>query len=155
MKRPISGAIVAAMYGIAAGAIVVTRSLRAHTALLSGVTLLLPAAALLLLAQTTASIAALIGATLIGGAALALGYRGTLQVVNAIAPAERRAEVVASYLIACFLGNALPVIGIALLSQAAGSTAANVVFACAIAGLGALAFAVDWRMTNEPALEKH
>jgi hypothetical protein len=106
---------------------------------------LLPTAALLLLAQTTASMPALLGATLFGGTALALGYRGTLQVVNAIAPAERRAEVVASFMIACFLGNSLPVIGIAVLSELAGSTAANVTFACVIAGLGALAFVVEGR----------
>jgi len=141
----ISGAIVATLYFIAAVVIAATRSLRARTALRSGVVLLLPTAALLLLAQTTASMAALLGATLFGGTALALGYRGTLQVVNAIAPAERRAEVVASFMIACFLGNSLPVIVIAALSELAGSTAANVTFACVIAGLGALAFVVEGR----------
>ena len=141
----VSGAIVATLYFISAGVIAATRALRARTALRGGVLLLLPTAALLLLAQTTASMTALLGATLCGGAALALGYRGTLQVVNAIAPAERRAEVVASFMIACFLGNSLPVIGIAVLSELAGSTAANVTFAAVIAGLGALALAVEGR----------
>src|SRR5438105_3381243 len=76
------------------------------------------------------------------------GRRGTLQLINAIAPAERRAEVVASFMIACFLGNSLPVIGIAVLSQVAGSTTANVVFACLIAALGALAFVVEGRTSG-------
>jgi hypothetical protein len=82
---------------------------------------------------------------------LALGYRGTLQVVNAIAPDAQRAEVVASYMIACFLGNALPVIGIAVLSQVAGATAASVVFACVLAGLGTVAFVVNLRSAHERA----
>jgi hypothetical protein len=141
----IGGAVVAALYGIAAIAIALTRRLNERTALRAGVALLWPTAALLLLAQTAASMPALLGATLFGGVALALGYRGTLQVVNAIAPAARRAEVVASFMIVCFLGNALPVIGVAALSQLAGSTAANVVFAGVIAALAALAFAVVGR----------
>jgi MFS family permease len=147
----ISGAIVAALYGIAAVAIALTRSLRSGSALRGGVLLLLPSAALLVLTQTTASMAAMLGATLFGGVALALGYRGTLQVVNAIAPDAQRAEVVASYMIACFLGNALPVIGIAVLSQVAGATAASVVFACVLAGLGTVAFVVNLRSAHERA----
>lgn len=48
--------------------------------------------------------------TATGGAALALAYRGSLQVINDIAPDDRRAEVVASHRIVCFLGNSLPVV---------------------------------------------
>jgi MFS family permease len=152
----ISGAIVAALYGISAAVIAITRSLRARAALRGGVILLLPSAALLLLAQMTQSIAALLGATLFGGVALALGYRGTLQAINASAPATQRAEVVASYMIVCFLGNSLPVIGIALLSQTAGPTAANTVFASVIAGLAALALVVDARTVRaNAALRRH
>ena len=41
-----------------------------------------------------------------------LGYRGSLEVINRIAPADRRSEVVSSSLIALFAGNSVPVIGI-------------------------------------------
>ncbi|MEW6632120.1 MAG: hypothetical protein AB1440_14710 [Pseudomonadota bacterium] len=63
------------------------------------------------------------------GIAAALGYRGGLQVVNQIAPADRRAEVVSAFFICCFCGNALPVIGIGMLSVRAGATAASLAFA--------------------------
>lgn len=137
----ISGAIVAALYAIAAGVIVVTRALPSRAALLGGLILLMPSAGLLLLAQLKTSMVALLAATLFGAGAVALGYRGTLEVVNDIAPETQRAEIIASYMVACFLGNALPVIGVAVLSQIVGATPAYVVFATTIVVLAAIGLA--------------
>jgi hypothetical protein len=50
-------------------------------------------------------------------------------VINRIAPADRRSEVVSSYLIALFAGNSVPVIGIGVLSAAASPLIANATFA--------------------------
>lgn len=142
----ISGAIVAAAYGISAGSIPMTHALKGRRALFVGLVLLVPSAALLLLARTQASLTLLLGATLFGGVAIALGYRGSLQAIQSIAPGERRAEVVASYMIACFLGNGLPVVGVAVLTRIAGSTVANAVFAAVIAALASLALTVSLRL---------
>ena len=71
--------------------------------------------------------------TTVAGIAAALGYRGSLQVINQIAPAERRAEVVSSYLLAGFAGNSLPIIGVGLLSGVIGTTLASASFAATIA----------------------
>ncbi|MDX8453917.1 hypothetical protein RFM98_14225 [Mesorhizobium sp. VK9D] len=68
----------------------------------------------------------MIAATAVCGAAAALGYRGGLQVGNQIAPAKRRAEVVSAFF---FCGNALPVIGIGILSSLAKATMASLAFA--------------------------
>ena len=81
----------------------------------------------------------LIFAAAVGGVAGGLGYRGGLEVVNRIAPADRRSEVVSSYLVVCFAGNSLPVIGIGLLSAATSAFAAHVVFAAVISALAGLA----------------
>ena len=78
-------------------------------------------------------------ATAACGFAAALGYRGSLQVVNQIAPADRRAEVVSAYLICCFLGNALPVIGVGVISTLASPIAASIVFAATIAAFAVIA----------------
>jgi hypothetical protein len=80
-------------------------------------------------------------ATAICGAASGLGYRGSLQVVNEIAPAERRAEVLSAYFICCFTGNSIPVIGVGIITMEAGALAASVSFAVftvllAVAALG-------------------
>ena len=143
----VGGLVVAELYGVAALAVMATHAAKSRTAMLAGLALLLPGVGLLLFAQTKESLAALLVGTTISGVALALGYRGTLQVVNRMAPEDQRAEVLASYMIACFLGNSLPVIGVGLLSQAAGPALAHGVFAAMIAVLAALALAAGWRYT--------
>jgi hypothetical protein len=79
--------------------------------------------------------------TLLAGISAALGYRGSLEVVNRIAPRDKRSEVVSSYLIAVYLGNSLPIIGIGLLSEMVSSIAAHLAFAVIISLLAAVAFA--------------
>ena len=64
--------------------------------------------------------------------AAGLGYRGSLQVANQIAPPDRRAEIVSSYLICAFAGNALPVIGVGVISTLVGPVAASLAFAATI-----------------------
>ncbi|TIT81483.1 MAG: MFS transporter, partial [Mesorhizobium sp.] len=48
---------------------------------------------------------------------------------NHIAPADRRAEVVSAFFVCCFCGNALPVIGIGVLSSLTSATVASLAFA--------------------------
>jgi MFS family permease len=76
----------------------------------------------------------LIGAAL-GGGGGALGYRGSLQIVNQIAPDTRRAEVVSSYLMFCYAGVSLPVIGIDVLSAIETAGLAEGIFAAFVAAL--------------------
>lgn len=93
--------------------------------MLGGLALLLPALALLVATELFRSTPLLVFAAAIAGVAGALGYRGCLEVVNRIAPADRRGETVSSYLIAVYAGNSLPVIGVGILSAAAGPLAAQ------------------------------
>jgi MFS family permease len=142
-KAPlVAGAVVAELFLVAALAVIATGKVHSRAAMLSGLILLLPSLALLVAAQFAQSLWLLLAATALGGISAALGYRGSLQVVNAIAPADQRSEVVSSYLVACYLGNALPVIGIGLLSAAASSLVAHVAFAVVIGALAAAALAV-------------
>lgn len=143
----IAGAVVAELFLVAALAVVATRRLQSAPAMLSGLALLVPSVGCLLGAQSYASLALLIVGTLIGGIAMALGYRGTLQVINEIAPASQRAEVISSYLIVCYLGNSLPVIGVGVLAAILGHRAAHDVFAATIAALAAVAFISGWHTT--------
>jgi len=80
-----------------------------------------------------ASLPMLIFATAVCALASGLGYRGSLQVANQIAPPNRRAEIVSSYFICGFAGNALPVIGVGVISSFAGRTTASLAFAVTIA----------------------
>lgn len=113
--------------------------------MLAALMLLLAGLSLLMVAEALSSMALLVVATLVTGAAMALGYRGSLQIVNEIAPDERRAEVVSSYLLVCFTANSLPVVGVGLLSQAIGSEAAHRTFAIVLAALAVIACVMGLR----------
>jgi len=83
---------------------------------------------------------------------LALGYRSSLEIVNMIAPADRRAGLVSVYLVICFIGNALPVIGVAILTAAIGPVAASEIFALVMLALAVLAFVTGLRFApHRPA----
>jgi MFS family permease len=132
---------------------VLARRLRPVTAMVSGLLCLLPAVALVVTAQATRSMPLLLIATALGGVAMALGYRGSLEVVNEIAPDDRRAEVVSSFLIACFIGNSVPVIGLGVLSTLTGPLTASAVFAGTVGAfaIGALAWH-RWDRSHSGAL---
>lgn len=113
---------------VVAAVIVGARRLSSRTAMLLGLSLMIPSVGLLTAAELSGSLGVMIAATACCGIASGLGYRSGLQVVNAIAPAARRAEVVSAFLICCFLGNALPVIGIGVISSRAGPLTASIAF---------------------------
>jgi MFS family permease len=135
----VAGAIVSELFGIAAVTILSTGRLGSQAAMLSALALLLPSVWLLVGAEVAQSLPLLVAAAALGGIAGGLGYRGSLEVVNRIAPPDQRSEMVSSYLVACFAGNSLPVIGIGLLSAVADSFVAHVTFAAVITALAGIA----------------
>jgi MFS family permease len=139
------GALVALFFGFGAVTAVVTGKLRPRPAMLSATAALLIGLALLIIAEHQRSMKLLGLATVISGAAMAIGYRCSLAVVNEITPEARRAEVVSSYLFMCYTGNSLPVIGVGLLSVVAGPATAHLTFAILLGALGIVACAAGWR----------
>jgi MFS family permease len=135
----VAGAIVCQLFGIAAVTILVSGRLESRATMLSALAVLLPSVWLLVAAEAVHSMPLLLGAAALGGICGGLGYRGSLEVINRIAPADRRSEVVSSLLIALFAGNSVPVIGIGLLSAVAGAPAAHVAFAIVISALAGIA----------------
>lgn len=138
----VSGGVVCELFVVAAVAVIVTGKLSSRTAMLSGLALLVPSLWLLVAAEWAQSMPLLLTATAVGGISGALGYRGSLAVVNDIAPADRRSEVVSSYLVAVYCGNSIPVVGIGFLSAAVSAMAAHVSLAVLITVLASIAFTV-------------
>lgn len=144
--RPlVAGAVLFLLFAVAAIAVVATRAMASRTAMLASLALFSPAVALLILAEHTHRLSLLLAASAMAGIAASLGYRGSLAVVNRIAPEERRGEVVSTYLIVMFCGNSLPVIGIGLLSARTGPSAAHAAFASLIALLAIIGWIVGWK----------
>lgn len=139
-NRAVSGALVAELFAVASAAIVATRRLAARPAMLSGLAATPPGLALLIAAQRLESLPILLVGNAVCGVAAALGYRGALAVANSLAPAERRAEIASAYFVCCFLGNAIPIIGVGALAQASNARFADLVFAGVVSAiaLGAL-----------------
>jgi predicted MFS family arabinose efflux permease len=135
----VAGGVVCELFGIAAVTIVSSGRLGSRAAMLGALVLLLPSVWLLVGAELARSMPLLIFAAALGGVAGGLGYRGSLEVINRIAPADRRSEVVSSYLVACFAGNSVPVIGIGLMAAATSSLIAHITFAAVITALAGIA----------------
>jgi MFS family permease len=131
-SHAVAGAIFFELAMVVAVTIASTQALSSRIAMLSALALMTPSVALLVAAQALHSMAILIAATALCGIASGLGYRGSLQVVNEIAPAQRRAEVVSSYFVCAFIGNAVPVIGVGVITALLSSLAANTTFAVMI-----------------------
>ncbi len=141
----IVGGIVALFFACGTTTAVLGKRLRGRNAMLAALILLWIGLGLLTLAEALHSMALLVLATLATGAAMALGYRGSLQIINEIAPERQRAEMVSSYLLVCYSANALPVIGVGLLSLPLGAEDAHRVFAIVLVALASLACAIGLR----------
>jgi MFS family permease len=128
-----AGALVFELAAICAVAIVATHSLSSRAAMLWALALMIPSVAMLVAAQVFASLVVMIAATAVCALSAGLGYRGGLQVVNQIAPEDRRAEVVSSFFVCCFMGNAVPVIGVGVISAYSSLPLASSIFAAMIA----------------------
>ena len=134
-----AGALLFELAIVVAFVIVATQAVGSRLAMLWSLGLMIPAAAGVVLAQASASVWVMLVVTAVVGVSVGLGYRGSLQVVNRIAPPQERAAVVSSYFVCCFLGNALPVIGVGVLSTFTSMTIADIAFACMIAAFAAVA----------------
>jgi MFS family permease len=128
-----SGLIVFGLFIVGAATAIATRNAKSHTAMLTGLSLLLPGLVLLIFSQAEHSILFLTLGTIVGGISTGLAFSGSLEVVNQIAPNEKRSEVVSSYLIACYLGNSVPVVGIGFLSRLVTSLTAHIIFGAVVA----------------------
>ena len=144
----VAGAVVCELFLVAAVAILASGRLASQTATLVALLLLPPSVWILVGAEVAHSLTLLLFAAALGGLG-GLGYRGSLEVINRIAPGDRRSEVVSSYMIALFAGNSVPVIGIGFLSAATTALTAHVVFAAVLTVLAGIAMLTGMKYAPE------
>jgi MFS family permease len=143
-NHAVAGAIVGELFFAGTIVIALTRRLPSRPGLLIALCALVPSLGLIIAAEDTRSMPILLIGTAISGVATGLGYRCSLQEVNEAAPADRRSEIVSTYLIASYAGVSLPVIGIGLVANATGPATADVIFAVFIALLALFAVVIEW-----------
>ena len=148
-NHAVAGLVVAELFFVGTLAVVCTPALKARTGLFLSLVLLIPSVGLLVAAKVFHSMTILLIGTGIGGLATGTGYRSSLQVVNEMAPRDQRAELVSSYLIACYCGISLPVIGIGFLAQSTSPLVADSIFGVIIALLAIVAVFVEIKQGRE------
>jgi MFS family permease len=104
----------------------------------AGAALLASALVLVIGAAVSRSVALLLTAALIGGLGQGLAFTGSLAAVNRQAPDTHRGGVASAYYVAAYLGNAVPVLGLGMLSILLGLATATLVFAAVLAPLALL-----------------
>jgi MFS family permease len=139
------GGIVALFLACGAATVLLERTRDSRAAIIAALALLWAGLCLLMLAEALRSMTLLVLASILTGASMALGYRGSLQIINEIAPEHQRAELVSSYLLVCYSANSLPVIGVGLLSLLVSIATAHRVFAAVLVALATLACAIGLR----------
>lgn len=147
------GGIVFELFLAGALADYATAGLGSRAAMLWGAAFIVPALGLLVGAQLDSSLALFVAGTALGGVALGVAYRGTLEVTNALAPEDRRAELVSALFVCGNLGLAVPVIGIGTVSVLTRPETANLVFAAIVAllAVAGLAFGIFNGEKQDPA----
>jgi predicted MFS family arabinose efflux permease len=125
------------------------RSLKPATAGVTGLVTLTAGMVAVTTAATIPSLPLLLGGTVVAGFGQGLAFMGQLDAVSRASPDHRRAGVVSTFYIACWLGAALPVLGVGYLAPAIGLLSSVKAFTAVIALLSLLA-AAALRKTSSP-----
>ena len=144
-----SGGIVGGLFLAGVLIVAATPGVRARRGTVVGLALLVPGTGLLLLAQTLHSMVVLLLGTTIAGMGGGLGYRFGIQLINEIAPEDRRAEMVSAYLMVCYAAISLPIVGIGLVAAASSLLVADLVFGALVAMVAVVALAVGVRQWSK------
>lgn len=128
----LAGGIVALMLGCAAAVQAPVRRISSVLGQSSGLALLAVGLAGVIGAAQTTSLAVVLAATVVTGVGLGLAFGGSLAAVNAVAPEDRRGDILSSYYVTVYVGLALPIIGVGVIALAVGQLVAVQIFAAVI-----------------------
>jgi MFS family permease len=120
-----------------------------------GLGLLIPGVGMMVLAEHVRSMAWLVVASVVIGVAAGLGYRFGLEMVNEMAPDDRRSELVSGYLIVCYGAISLPVIGIGVVTAASSAMLADTIFGVLVAVLALAALVIELLLRARRGAQTH
>jgi MFS family permease len=132
----LTGGLAATMLGASALVQVGLRRVPSAAAQTAGLALVTAACLALVVVAHVRSLAVMTGAAVLAGLGLGFAFRGSLSDVNAIAPDDRKGDIVATYYLVVYLGTAVPVVGVGILAQATGLLTAVQVFGAVIGAAG-------------------
>jgi MFS family permease len=140
-NHAVAGAVVFMMFGVSVVTQLGAGHLDYRKVVSFGLALFLLVLALIVAGLSQASLGLFLAGTALGGIAVGCVFMGSLSTANRLAPAERRAQIVSSYFVLCYLGLTVPVIGVGISSQYFGIFRSVLVCSICLAGLSVLSFA--------------
>jgi MFS family permease len=150
-NHAVAGAVVFMIFAISAATQVVAGRFDYRKVVSFGLALFLFVLALIVAGLSQASLALFLAGTGVGGVAVGCVFIGSLSTANRLAPADRRAQLVSSYFAFCYLGLAIPVIGVGIASEHFGIFRSVLVCSIALAALSVVSLAVFRRGGAGPA----
>ena len=140
------GAVVFALYASSTATQLLVARFGTRRVVLAGLATLLVALALVVAGLSAASMALFIAGTIVGGVGVGgvgVGgaFLGSLATANRLAPAAERGRVLSTYFVFCYIGQAIPVIGVGFASADVGDFRAVLVCAIALAAVSVLSMA--------------
>ncbi|HYY06509.1 MAG TPA: MFS transporter [Candidatus Limnocylindria bacterium] len=133
----VAGAILAMLFLASAGGQLAVRTLPERAALVGGGAAVTAAACLVVSAFEAESLALVIAAGIVGGVGQGLAVGAGVAAVSAETPPERRGEVSASFFAVLYVGLCIPIVGVGVLSHAAGLRTAAVTLGAVVAAMAA------------------
>ncbi len=134
-SHAIAGAVVFMLFGVSAATQLVAGRFDYRKVVSFGLALFLFVLALIVTGLSQASLGLFLTGTGVGGMAIGCVFLGSLSTAHRLAPAEQRGQVVSSYFVLCYLGLAIPVIGVGLSSEHFGIFRSVLVCSIALAVL--------------------
>ena len=134
-SHAVQGAVVFLLLAVGTVTQVMLSRLSSRRVVLTGLGLFLAALALIVTALAQAGMALFLAGTVTGGVAVGAIFLGSLATASRLAPAERRGQAISAFFVACYAGLIIPVIGVGVLSEFAGTFPAVVSFSVLLAFL--------------------
>jgi MFS family permease len=131
-NRAVSGVVVALLFASSITTQLALRRVSERLAIAVGLGLLIVALLLALIALLTVSVHVFLLSAIVTGIGQGLSQRGSLGLINHVAPATQRGEVLSSYYVIGYIGTALPVLCLSLLASSIGLPGATTAFVITI-----------------------
>jgi len=148
-----SSGLIAVMFGLAAIIQLGLGQVRDRRALMIGLPVILVATALLTLSLPLSSLALLgIGAAVLGGG-VGFAYMGSVTLIDRVAPAHLRGEILSAFFVVGYLALAIPTIGVGVTADRFGLLAAATSFGVALGLCVAVLFVLTHRTPTPPGGE--
>jgi MFS family permease len=119
-SHAVVGSVVFGSFALSALTQVAVFRLNSRRVVLASLGLFLVALVLIVVALGVASLGIFLAGTSLSGVSVGGIFLGALTTVNRLAPPERRAHVVSTFFVACYLGLIIPVVGVGVLSEFIG-----------------------------------